>query len=115
MEKERSIFVDFFGDHPTIRVFDFLITHQMEGSDYSKKHIAKYSDVSWNTLETFWSRLEKNGLVVRTRKVGKAQMYKLNTSNPFVRQLMKIDDMLIKKALSEVKVPKKKIAVRAHQ
>ncbi|MFQ6073057.1 MAG: hypothetical protein ACE5KT_10215 [Methanosarcinales archaeon] len=47
---EKSLFVEFFGDYPLIRVFDFLLENEV--FDYTKKEIAKYSGVSWNTLET---------------------------------------------------------------
>jgi len=99
MMENKSLFVEFFGDYPLIRVLDFLI--EQEGFDYSEKEICKYANVSWNTLKTFWGKLVETKIVVPTRKIGKAQMYKLNTENPIVKQLIELDNTLMKKALEE--------------
>lgn len=50
MNANNSLFVEFFGDYPIIRVLDFLIENDV--FDYSKKDICRNADVSWNTLET---------------------------------------------------------------
>lgn len=110
VKADSSVFVKFFGDYPLIRVLDFLIEHR--GWDYSKKHIAKHSDVAWNTLDGFWPRLEKNRIVTRAGKTGKAQMYQLNLESPFVRLLLQLDKTLIRKSLREVQPLKKSRAVK---
>ena len=71
------------------RVLDFLITFQL--FDYPLTEIAKNSGVSYSTLQTFWPRLEKNRVVVKTRRVGKSDLYRLNTENPAIQQLIKLD------------------------
>ena len=99
MEKE-SIFVEVFGSNPIIKVLDFLITFQL--FDYPLTEIAKNSGVSYSTLQTFWDKLVRNNIVVKTRRVGKSNLYKLNTKNPAVKQLIKLDWNLIKGAVEEV-------------
>ena len=91
--KQKSLFIDFFGDYPIIRVLDFLIENEI--FDYSRKDIAKYSDVSWNTLEKFFKRLLKMKIIIRTRKVGKSDMYKINLENPIVKKLIEMDKGLM--------------------
>ena len=59
--------------------------------DYPLTEIAKNSEVSYSTLQTFWEKLERNNIVVKTRRVGKSDLYKLNTKNPAVQQLIKLD------------------------
>ncbi len=95
-----SLLVEFLGDYPLIRVLDFLIENRI--FDYSKKDICKYAEVSWNTLEDFWSGLEKKSLVTYTRKVGKASLYKLNIANPAANQLIELDKMLMKQAMGKI-------------
>ncbi len=92
MERE-TIFVEVFGKNPLIRVLDFLMTYQL--FDYPLTEIAKNAGVSYSTLQTFWEKLEKNKIVVKTRRVGKSDLYKLNTKNPAVKQLLKLDWNLI--------------------
>ena len=96
----ETTFVELFGKNPFIKVLDFLITYQL--FDYPLTEIAKKSGVSYSSLQTFWGKLEKNNLVKKTRRVGKSDMYKLNTDNPAVQQLIKLDWNFIKGAEIEV-------------
>ncbi len=59
--------------------------------DYPLTEIARNSGVSYSTLQIFWEKLESNKIVVKTRRVGKSDLYKLNTANPAVKQLLKLD------------------------
>ena len=95
MEKE-SVFIEIFGNNPIIKVLDFLITFQ--AFDYPLTEIAKNSSVSYSTLRTFWDKLVRNNIVIKTRRVGKSNLFKLNTKNVAVKQLIKLDWNLIKGA-----------------
>ncbi len=106
LKNGNSLFVEFFGDYPIIRVLDFLVEN--DAFDYSKKDISRNAGVSWNTLEGFWQKLEEMKIVVHTRKVGKAEMYKLDTENPIVKQLIELDNRLIKKSTEKISSAKEK-------
>lgn len=97
--KNETIFLEVFGNNPVMKVLDFLITFQ--AFDYPLTEIAKNSEVGYSTLQTLWDNLERNKIVIKTRRVGKSDLYKLNTDNPAVKQLVKLDWNLIKG--SEVK------------
>jgi DNA-binding transcriptional ArsR family regulator len=101
MENE-TIFVEVFGNNPIIKVLDFLITYQL--FDYPLTEIARNSGVSYSTLQTFWDKLERNKIVIKTRRVGKSDLYKLNTKNPAVFQLIRLDWNLIKGSLEEKEI-----------
>ncbi|MBL7087033.1 MAG: helix-turn-helix transcriptional regulator [Candidatus Cloacimonetes bacterium] len=98
MENE-SVFVEIFGNNPVIKVLDFLITFQ--AFDYPMTEIAKNSNVSYSTLQAFWNNLVRNNIIIKTRRVGKSDLYKLNTKNPAVQQLIKLDWNLVKGSLKE--------------
>jgi predicted transcriptional regulator len=98
--KNETIFIDVFGSNPIMKVLDFLITFQ--AFDYPLTEIAKNSEVSYSTLQTFWENLERNKIVIKTRRVGKSDLYKLNTKNPAVQQLIKLDWNLIRGSEQEV-------------
>lgn len=100
--KNESIFIEVFGKNPIIKVLDFLITFQ--AFDYPLTEIAKNSGVSYSTLQIFWSKLVKNNIVIKTRKIGKSDLYKLNTKNPAVQQLIKLDWNLVKGSQKEIPV-----------
>ncbi len=87
--KNESTFIEVFGNNPVMKVLDFLISYQM--FDYPLTEIAKNSEVSYSTLQTFWEKLERNNIIIKTRRVGKSDLYKLNTKNPAVQQLIKLD------------------------
>jgi hypothetical protein len=95
-----SIFVEIFGNTPIIKVLDFLIT--FADFDYPLTEIAKNSAVSYSTLQAFWDKLVRNRIVIKTRRVGKSDLYKLNTENPAVKQLIELDWKLTKNALIEL-------------
>src|SRR3989338_8149777 len=100
--KNETVFIEVFGSNPVIKVLDFLITYQL--FDYPLTEIAKNSEVSYSTLQTFWDRLEKNKIVIKTRRVGKSDLYRLNTDNPAIKQLIKLDWNLIKGSEEEMMV-----------
>lgn len=86
---KKSLFLEFLGDYPQIRVLDFLIENDI--FDYSKTQIAELSGVSFNTLETLWDKLLEEGIIKKTRIVGNSQMYQLNKENPIVKMLLEMD------------------------
>lgn len=100
--KNETVFVEVFGNNPIIKVLDFLITFQL--FDYSLTEIAKNSGVSYSTLQTFWDKLVKNNIVIKTRRVGKSDLYKLNVKNPAIKQLIKLDWNLVKGSEQEILV-----------
>ena|SRR3989344_2642271 len=97
-----SILVEVFGNNPTIKVLDFLIT--FSDFDYPLTEIAKNSRVSYSTMQTFWYKLEKNNIVIKTRRVGKSDLFKLNTANPAVKELIRLDWKLTKNSEKEIEV-----------
>ena len=82
--ENKSIFLSVFGDTPINRVLDFLIVH--EEFDYAMKDIAENSGVGYATLKLFWPSLEKANIVVLTRVIGKAKLYRLNAGNKAVQR-----------------------------
>ena len=96
----NSIFVEVLGGSPIIRVLDFLIT--FADFDYPLTEIARNSGVSYSTLQIFWEKLVRNNIVMKTRRVGKSDLYKLNTKNPAVKQLIQLDWNLVRGAEYEI-------------
>ena len=82
----KSVFLQEEGDTPKNRIWGFLIIHSEY--DYSMKDIARYSKVGYTTLKELWKELKEKKIVVQTRVVGKAKMYKLNMKNPVVNKFI---------------------------
>jgi len=52
MEEEKSVFVEYFGDYPLIRILDFLVLGR--DMDYSMTEIAKNAGVGWTSFSEIW-------------------------------------------------------------
>ena len=84
--KEKSVFLEMEGYTPKNKVLDFLIISQ--DFDYSLKDIANYSKVSYPCIKQLKKELVKDKWINLTRKVGKAQMYRLNLKNKKVQKFV---------------------------
>ena len=93
--EEKSLFLQAYGDSPILRVLDFLVT--FEEYDYSMKDIARNAKIGYTTLKSFWNDLVDRKVIVLTRNVGKAKMYKINKTNPEVKKFTKLYWLVIKR------------------
>ncbi|MBU2616966.1 MAG: hypothetical protein KKB79_03240 [Nanoarchaeota archaeon] len=102
-EKEnKSFFLMQFGDTPQLRVLDFLIGNYF--FDYPMTEIARESNVSYNSIINFFDRWIKEGILTKTRQVGKSNYYKLNTENEFIKNIIKLNWILTKNNILSEKV-----------
>src|SRR3989344_5906186 len=106
--EDMSLFIEFMGDSPTIRVLDYLLTERE--LDFSITDIAKNAGIGRSTLYRIWDYLIKNKIIVPTRIIGKAKLYKLNKDNIIIKKLIDIDDTLI---LNDLKKHSEKMNVTA--
>ena len=109
-KSEKSSFRIVFGDSPIVKVIDFFLDNAE--FDYSLTDIAKNSDIGWSTLHQFWNDIVRLGIVIKTRRIGRAELYKLNSNSQIVKKLIELDNdvskMLIKQELNKQKI---KVAV----
>ena len=107
--KEESIFVEYFGDTPVVRVMNFLILGK--DFDYSMTDIAEGSHVGWTSFSRAWKELERKKVVVHTRDIGRARLYKLNTQDPTVQKLVRLHWEIINAETDKVLGKRKVLAV----
>jgi len=108
--KETTIFREALGNSPMIRVLDFLI--EGRGLDYSLTDIAENANIGWTTLHRIWDKLVQFNMIVPTREIGRAKLFKLNEENPAVEKLIKLYDTLL--YLETEKYFTKEVEVIAH-
>ncbi len=106
--ERKSLFIGFMGDSPTVRVLDYLLTERE--LDFSITDIAENAGIGRATLYRIWGHLTKNQIIIHTRDIGKAKLFKLNVQNVMVKKLMELYDMLILKELRE-QAEKQKIKI----
>ena len=95
IKENKSLFLQYFGDTPQLRVMDFLIDNHF--FDFPMTEIAKGSNVSYNSIKLFFDNWVEKGLIVKTRQIGKSDYFKLNLENSFIKNLIKLDWILVKK------------------
>ena len=103
IKENKSLLLEYFGDTPQLRVLDFFIDNHF--FDFPLTEIARGSNVSYNSLKKFFSELIKSKIIIKTRKMGKSDYYKLNLDNSFISDLIKLDWKLAKgNVLREMKL-----------
>ncbi len=107
--EQKSSFRLVFGEAPIVKVIDFFLDNRE--FDYSLTDITKNADIGWSTLHLFWKDLVNLGIVTKTRRIGRAELYKLNIKNPVVKKLIEIDHEISKTLIkAELKKPKIKVS-----
>ena len=76
-----------------IKVLDYLLTERE--LDFSITDMAENAGIGRATLYRIWNSLIKNEIILHTRDIGKAKLYKLNMKNEKIKKLIEIYDMLI--------------------
>ena len=105
----KSSFSLVFGDSPIVKVIDFFLDNRE--FDYSLTDIARNSDIGWSTLHLFWKNLVTMEIVVKTRRIGRVELYKLNINSSLVKKLIDLDRDISKKFIdAETKQKLKVIA-----
>ncbi|MEK6881726.1 MAG: hypothetical protein AABY22_19060 [Nanoarchaeota archaeon] len=94
LTEEQSIFVEYFGGSPYVKVLDFLI--QGQEFDYGMTEVARGAGVGWSAFTAIWKKLFDKQIIVSTRTIGNAKLFKLNKNNSFVKKLIKFDLELTK-------------------
>ncbi|HLC49931.1 MAG TPA: hypothetical protein VJI97_00720 [Candidatus Nanoarchaeia archaeon] len=103
-QDETTMFREMFGDTPKVRVLEYLL----EGRelDHSIGDIAEGAGINRVTLFRLWPGIEKSNLVVNTRNIGNAKLFKLNVKNAYVKSIVELFDKMINEEFKRVKVEK---------
>lgn len=80
---------DFFGESALIKILDFLLDEWE--MDFSQADIARETGLNWKTVHLLMPRLERAGLVRRTRVINRAKMYAVGRDSEAFRAVKKLD------------------------
>ena len=94
-----SLFLEYVGNNPRMRILQYFI--EGRDFDYTLTDLLN-AKVSWETLNEIVPKLAKLGIVIKTRKIGRATLYKINETNIVSKQFIKLYDSLIIEKLSEM-------------
>ena len=95
----ESIFLSYVGNSPRMRVLQHLI--EGKNFDFTLTDLLN-TGVSWGTLNNLVPKLLKLGIIKKTRKIGRATLYKINQENFVAKQLIELYNSLILKKLEKI-------------
>ena len=101
--EEQSIFISTFGDYPLIKILDFLLYSR--DFDYPITEIAKNAKVNFQTLKKLWPQLEEKNMVIITRTLGGATLYRININNLIIQKLIELNNFLCWNIKEEQELP----------
>ena len=107
--KEESIFVEYSGSSPLVRILNFLILGK--DFDYSMTEIAEGSGVGWTSFTRAWTQLVSKKAVMPMRTIGKAKLFTLNTSDRTVQKLVALHWDVLKEETNKFLSAPRKIKV----
>jgi len=96
-EENKSAFLEYFGDAPKLRFLDFLIGNHF--FDFNMTDMARGAGISYNSLKSFFEEFLEKGVIIKTRRVGKSDMYKLNMENETAKRFIQFAWFLTKQDL----------------
>ncbi len=102
----ESIFVEYFGASPYIKVLDFMIQGKL--FDYNMTEVARGAGVGWGAFTRIWENLLEKEIILQTRTIGNAKLFRLNRENLIVQKLVKLDFELTQIA-TDVMLNEKKV------
>src|SRR5919108_6434705 len=73
----NDVLADIFSSRAVAQILDFFLDHKE--FDYSPAEVAQKSGLSFRTVFREIPNLEKNQLIYHSRKIGKTNMYRLNS------------------------------------
>jgi len=106
-----SLLIRALGSSPKLRIVDYLLDYKL--NDFTKKEIVEALGMSKLTFYKYFKDLQELGLVIASRKIGRATLYKINLENPMVRMLIEYETKLsLQIAEQEAEKLKKPIVAR---
>ncbi|HSA98859.1 MAG TPA: hypothetical protein VLF17_07245 [Candidatus Nitrosotenuis sp.] len=79
------------------KILDHVVT--MKGLDYSISDISRISGINFKTTLNIVHRLEDQGVLKKTRTVGKAIMYQMNSDSAQAKSISKLAFEIAKKRI----------------
>jgi len=106
-----SLLIRALGNSPKLRILDYLLDYKL--NDFTKKEIVEALGMSKLTFYKYFKDLDQLGLVIASRKIGRATLYKVNLENPMVKMLIEYETKLsLQIAEQEAEKMKKPLAAR---
>ena len=97
---DRCSFLETVGETPELKILDLLI--EGEDFDYSLTDISNESGVSWVTVNKTAEKLEKENLIIHTRRIGSAKLFRINKNNLRIKTMTSIHNKICSARIDEL-------------
>lgn len=91
-ENSKTFFLKIMGANPVNRVLDFMIENERDS--WAITEISKFAKVGYSTLKVLLPKMQSNGLLKITKKVGKLKLYTINKDNPVVKKIYNLHNQI---------------------
>ena len=81
----QSILLRTLGNSPKLRIIDFFLDNPL--FDFTKKEVIEALGMSKKTFYKYFPDLERDGIIIVSRKIGRAKLYRINLKHPLVTML----------------------------
>jgi DNA-binding transcriptional ArsR family regulator len=91
---------ELFGNCPQVKILETFAEYYddtLSGSD-----IMQMTDVSKATIYSHIDKLLKEGIIKKARKVGKTQLYQLNSNNPKAKIILMLERFIVAERLEKM-------------
>lgn len=108
----QSLLLKTLGESPKLRIVDFFMDNPL--SDFTKKEVIEALGMSKQTFYKYFEDIEKYGIVIVSRKIGKASLYKIDLKHPLIKMLRDYETKLsLQIAEKEAEKMKQPVKVRS--
>lgn len=84
-EDRESVILTLFGSGSKARILDLFLDNPL--FEFTRSEIIQAIGIAKTTLYRTLPELEESGVIVETRRIGKASLYRLNDRSPVVQSL----------------------------
>jgi len=84
----ETLLVMIFGSSPKVRILNIFFDNPY--FDFSKSELVRELGMSKQTLYKHFKDLESLGIIIVSRRIGRATLYRLNREHPLVKMLEKM-------------------------
>jgi DNA-binding transcriptional ArsR family regulator len=92
VDRHDSLLTRALGNSPKLRIIDYLLDYKL--NDFTIKEILEAVGMSKLTFYKYFEDLKELGLVIPSRKIGRATLYKINLENPMVKMMIEYETKL---------------------
>jgi len=87
--ENESVFIQLFGSTPQLRIIDFFLDNPR--FDFTREEMMEALGLAKRTLARHLPALRESGIIEVSRRIGRAELYRLNSNSSLVIRLLELE------------------------